>query len=354
MEAHAQPRGLADPAPETGILAWVATTDHKRIALRMTVVSGFFFLVGGLLALAIRTQLLEPGGVFLEQDTYNQVFTMHGSTMIFLVVTPLAIALGVYLVPLQVGAADIALPRLALAGHWMVLAGGLTMYSSFLTDHGAGKAGWTAYYPLSDDSATPGSGMALWVIGVIIVGIGLTLLAACLLATIIRLRAPGMTMLRLPVFTWTMLATTLMVLMTVPVLAVAMALLLAERLGAEIYTGSGGPIAYQNLFWFFGHPAVYIMFFPFLGITAEVVSTFSRKRFFGYKPLILALLAFTGLSMSVWAHHMFTTGQVTNKYFALTSTALVVPAGMEYFAIIATIIGGAILLRTPMLFALGF
>jgi cytochrome c oxidase subunit 1 len=354
MEAHAQPRGLADRAPESGILAWVATTDHKRIALRMAVVSGFFFLVGGLFALLIRTQLLEPGGVLFEQDAYNQVFTMHGSTMIFLVVTPLALALAVYMVPLQVGAAEIAAPRLALAGHWMVLAGGLTMSSSFLTDHGAGKAGWTAYFPLSDDSATPGTGMDLWVMGVILVGIGLTLLAVCVLATIVRLRAPGMTMLRLPVFTWTALAAALMIVMTVPVLGVGMALLLAERLGASIFTGEGGPIAYQNLFWFFGHPAVYIMFFPFLGITAEVVATFSRKRFFGYKPLILALLAFTGLSMSVWAHHMFTTGQTTNKYFSLTSTALVVPAGMEYFAIIATMIGGAILLRTPMLFALGF
>jgi len=354
MEAHAQPRGLADRAPESGILAWVATTDHKRIALRMAVVSGAFFLVGGLFALLIRTQLLEPGGVLFEQDAYNQVFTMHGSTMIFLVVTPLALALAVYMVPLQVGAAEIAAPRLALAGHWMVLAGGLTMYSSFLTDHGAGKAGWTAYFPLSDDSATPGTGMDLWVMGVILVGIGLTLLAVCVLATIVRLRAPGMTMLRLPVFTWTALAAALMIVMTVPVLGVGMALLLAERLGASIFNGEGGPIAYQNLFWFFGHPAVYIMFFPFLGITAEVVATFSRKRFFGYKPLILALLAFTGLSMSVWAHHMFTTGQTTNKYFSLTSTALVVPAGMEYFAIIATMIGGAILLRTPMLFALGF
>jgi cytochrome c oxidase subunit I len=345
---------VAEGAPASGLLAWVATTDHKRIALRMAVVALGFFLAGGVFALLIRTELISPGIEFLGRDTYNQIFTMHGTTMIFLVVTPLALALGMYLVPLQIGAAEIAAPRLALAGHWFVLAGGLTMYASFLTDHGAGKAGWTAYYPLSGDSATPGAGMDLWVAGVILVGVGLTLIAVCLLATIVRLRAPGMTMLRLPVFTWTMLAAVLMVVMTVPVLGVGMALLLAERLGASIFNDPGGPIAYQNLFWFFGHPAVYIMFFPFLGITAEVVATFSRKRFFGYKPLILAVLAFTGLSMSVWAHHMFTTGQVVNEYFALTSTALVVPAGMEYFAIIATMIGGSILLRTPMLFALGF
>jgi cytochrome c oxidase subunit I len=345
---------IARRAPAGGLLAWVATTDHKRIALRMAAVALAFFVIGGLFALVMRSELADPGTQLVGRDAYNQLFSMHGTTMIFLVMTPLAVALGVYLVPLQVGAAEIAGPRIALAGHWLVLAGGLTMYSGFLTDHGAGKAGWTAYYPLSGDSATPGTGMDLWVAGVILVGVGLTLLVACMLATIIRLRAPGMTMLRLPVFTWTMLAAVLMIIMTVPVLGVGMALLLADRLGADIFNTEGGPIAYQNLFWFFGHPAVYIMFFPFLGITAEVVSTFSRRRFVGYKPLILALLAFTGLSMSVWAHHMFTTGQTVNKYFSLTSTALVVPAGMEYFAVIATLIGGAIVLRTPMLFALGF
>ena len=345
---------VAEGAPPGGLLAWVATTDHKRIALRMAVVSFGFFLIGGIFALVMRSELADPGLQLVGRDTYNQLFTMHGSTMVFLVLTPLALALGVYLVPLQIGAADIAAPRVTLAGHWFVVVGGLTMYSSFLTDHGAGKAGWTAYYPLSGDSATPGTGMDLWVVGVILVGAGLTLVAGCLLATIIRLRAPGMTMLRLPVFSWTMLATVLMVVMSVPVLAVGMALLLADRLGASIYESSGGPIAYQNLFWFFGHPAVYVMFFPFLGITADVVATFARKRFTGYRPLILALIVFTGLSMSVWAHHMFTTDQVANKYFSLTSTALVVAAGTEYFAIIATLIGGSILLRTPMLFALGF
>jgi cytochrome c oxidase subunit I len=346
--------GVLEGAPAGGLLGWIATTDHKRIALRMAIVSFAFFLIGGVFALLMRSELADPGLQLVGRDTYNQLFTMHGSTMIFLVLTPLALALGTYIVPLQVGAADIAAPRVTLAGHWLVLAGGLTMYSGFLTDHGAGKAGWTAYYPLSGNSATPGTGMDLWVIGVILVGLGLTLVACCLLATIVRLRAPGMTMLRLPVFSWTMLATVLMVVMTVPVLAVGMALLLADRLGASIYESSGGPIAYQNLFWFFGHPAVYIMFFPFLGITADVVATFARKRFTGYRPLIIALIVFTGLSMSVWAHHMFTTDQVANKYFSLTSTALVVAAGTEYFAILATLIGGSILLRTPMLFALGF
>jgi cytochrome c oxidase subunit I len=354
FEAGMRAGSAVAEVPPGGLLAWIATTDHKRLALRMALVSLIFFLAGGVFALLIRTELADPGLELVGRDGFNQLFTMHGSTMIFLVLTPLALALGVYLVPLQVGAADIAAPRMALAGHWLVVAGGLTMYSSFLTDHGAGKAGWTAYYPLSGNSATPGTGMDLWVAGVILVGAGLTLVAVCLLATIIRLRAPGMTMLRLPVFSWTMLATVLMVVMSVPVLAVGMALLLADRLGASVYESSGGPIAYQHLFWFFGHPAVYIMFFPYLGITADCVATFARKRFTGYRPLILALIVFTGLSMSVWAHHMFTTGQVVNEYFSLTSTALVVAAGTEYFAVIATLIGGAIVLRTAMLFALGF
>jgi cytochrome c oxidase subunit 1 len=337
-----------------GLLAWIATTDHKRVAVRMLAVAFVFFLLGGLLALMMRSELADPGLQLVSRDTYNQLFTMHGSTMIFLVLMPVALALGVYLVPLQVGAAEIAAPRFALAGHWLILAGGLTMYAGFATDHGAGKAGWTAYYPLSGESATPGTGMDLWILGVILVGLGVTLVAFCVLATILRLRAPGMTMLRVPVFTWTMLATSAMTLMAVPVLAVDMGLLFADRTFGGVFDSPGGPIAYQHLFWFFGHPAVYIMFFPFLGIAAEVIATFSRKRFVGYRPLVVALLFFTGLSMSVWAHHMFTTGQVTNEYFSLTSTALVIPAGAEYFAVILTMIGGAILLRAPMLFALGF
>src|SRR5262249_20654573 len=203
-------------------------------------------------------------------------------------------------------------------------------------------------------SATPGTGEDLWIFGVILAGIGVTLVAFCIAATIIRLRAPGMTMFRVPVFTWTMLSTSLMTLMTVPVIAVDMALLFVARKFGGVFDSAGGAIAYQNLFWFFGPPAVYMMFFPFLGISAEIVATFSRKKFVGYKPLIIALLLFTGLSMSVWAHHMFTTGQVADKSFSLRSPALVVPAGMEYFAVVATMIGGAILLRAPMLFALGF
>lgn len=337
-----------------GLLGWVATTDHKRLALRMAAVSFAFFLIGGVLALLMRAELAQPGQQLVSSDAYNQLFTMHGSTMVYLVVTPLALAVGLYFVPLQIGAAVVTAPRLTLAGHWLILAGGLTMYAGFLTSRGAGKAGWTGYFPLSGESATPGTGMDLWLFGVTLTIAGTWIVGGTILASILRLRAPGMTMLRLPVFSWTMFATCLMVVMALPAVVVAMALVFADRQLGGVLGLPEGAITYQHLFWFYAHPVVYVMFFPFLGIVAEVVATFSARKLFAYRPLVLGLLLFTGLSMSVWAHHMFTTGAVTNEYFSLTSTMLVIPAGTEYLAVVATMIGGSILLRTPMLFALGF
>jgi cytochrome c oxidase subunit 1 len=342
------------PAPPRGIAGWLASTDHKHTAAKMAIAAFGFFIVSGILALLMRTELAEPGMQVVSTDTYDQLFTIHGSGMIYLVLTPLALALGVYLVPLQIGAAEIALPRLTLFGLWTYVLGGLVMYGGFLTDQGAGRAGWFSYVPLSGGQATPGTGMDMWVIGVILSTLGCLIVGGAILATIIGLRAPGMTMLRLPVFTWSMLVTVLMVVIALPVLLVLMSLLLIDRHFGGIFDSGSATVTYQNLFWFYGHPVVYIMFFPFLGAVGEVVATFSRKRFFGYRPLILSLLAFAGLSMSVWAHHMFTTGQVTNQYFSLTSHMLIVPGGLEYLALIGTMIGGSILLRTPMLFALGF
>jgi cytochrome c oxidase subunit I len=341
-------------APSERALGWLASTDHKRTAAKVGVASLCFFLLSGLLALLMRAELAQPGLQFISDNTYNELFSMHGSGMIFLFLTPAALGLGLYLVPLQVGAAEVAAPRLALGGFWLYLCGGLAMYSGFLTDSGAGKDTWTATIPLSNSTHTPGVGMDLWVIGVGLATLGSLLIALTILLTIVRLRAPGMTMLRLPVFSWTMLVTTFMVLASFPVLIVAMGLLLAERHLGGVFDGATGSIAYQHLFWFYGHPVVYVMFFPFVGAVAEVVATFSRKRFFGYRALVLSLLVFTALSMAVWGHHMFVTGAVQNQYFSLTSHLLAVPAGIEYFDLIATMIGGSILLRTPMLFALGF
>jgi cytochrome c oxidase subunit 1 len=313
-----------------------------------------FFAAGGVLALLIRTQFLQPGTHVLSEQTYNEVFTMHGSTMIYLFVTPIALALGVYLVPLQVGASDIAAPRVASLGSWLLIAGGVTMWAGWLTKTGPGTDGWTAFDPLSDNVYTPGIGMNLWIVGVIAATIAAILLAACVLATITHRRAPGMTMLRLPVFSWSMLVTCLMTLASFPVLVLAMSLLFAQRELGHVFDGSHGAIDYRHLFWFYGHPVVYVMFFPFIGAVAEVIAVFSRKRFFGYRSLVLSLLVFTALSMSVWAHHMFTTDQVTNRYFSLTSTLLLIPGGIEYFDMLATMWRGSIRLATPMLFALAF
>ena len=340
-------------ALERGI-AWLAATDHKKTAAKVAVVSLFFFLLSGLLALTMRAELAQPGLQFVSAHSYDELFTMHGSGMIYLFLTPAALGLGLYLVPLQVGASEIAAPRLALFGFWIYLCGGLTMYSGFLTNNGAGDDSWTATIPLSNSTGTPGVGMDLWVIGVALAVFGSLLIGITILLTILRHRAPGMTMLRMPVFSWTMLATVFMVVASFPVLVVAMGLLLAERHIGGIFTGSTGSIVYQHLFWFYGHPVVYVMFFPFVGAVGEVVATFSRKRFFGYRALVVSLLFFTALSMSVWGHHMFITGAVKNQFYSLTSQLLAVPAGIEYLDLIATMIGGTIVFRAPMLFAVGF
>ena len=337
-----------------GVVDAVAGTDHKRIGLNMAAASLAFFVGGGVLALVMRLELAQPGMQFVSHGSYDALFTMHGSTMIYLFVMPIALAAGLYLVPLQVGAAEVQWPRLALAGFWLWLGGGLIMHSGWLTAAGPGRAGWFSYVPLSDAVNTPGQGMDLWVVGVALAGIGPTLVAISILGTIVRRRAPGMTMLRMPFFTWTMLVTVLMVLTSFPALVLVMVLLFLDRQGVGIFQGFTGAIDYQNIFWFFGHPVVYVMFFPFVGMVAEAFAVNARRRFFGYRMGVLSLLVFTSLSMAVWAHHMYATGGVANRYFGLTSTLLLVPAGVEYFDLMGTLMGGAIVMRTSLLFGVGF
>jgi cytochrome c oxidase subunit 1 len=341
-------------APLRGVAGYLVATDHKSVALRTCATAFGFFLAGGVLALLMRYELARPGMQLTSRDGYDQMFTMHGSTMIYLFVTPVALALGTYLVPLQVGAAEIAAPRINLVGFWLFVLGGLIAWSGFLTRNGAGAAAWTAEFPQSGAQGTPGAGMDLWISGVTLAVLGTLLMGACILATIVARRTPGMTMLRVPVFTWAMFVTCLMVVTSFPSLVIAMGGLMLDRHGVSVYRGAAGATAYQDLFWFYGHPVVYVMFFPFVGASLQVVAALSRRRLFGYKGVALSLLAFAALSMSVWGHHMFTTGQVSNSYFSLTSTMLAVPAGLEYVALVGTLIGGAIVLRTPMLFALGF
>lgn len=340
------------PAPRrsTSWVEWVAGTDHKSLGLRLFLACGVFFLIGGAFALLVRAELARPGMQVLSHQEYNEIFTMHGSTMVYLVVQPLALALGVYLVPLQIGASNLAYPRLALWSFWLVVGGGSVMYLGFLTTQGAGPDGWTAFLPLSNSGFTPGSGMDMWIMGVILANVAELLLAVVVLATILMRRAPGMSMLRLPVFVWSEVVTCMMTIVAFPALIAAMILLYLERQ----YGWNVDPVIYLHLFWFYGHPSVYIMFFPFLGCVAEVVPVFSRKRFFGYPAMVFSLLAFSMLSMSVWAHHMYTTGRSANEYFAITSTSLAIAAGVEYFDLIGTMWGGSVLFRTPMLFAITF
>jgi cytochrome c oxidase subunit 1 len=333
---------------------WLDTTDHKRIAL-LTIGTATVLLVAmGGLALTMRAQLVQPGMHVLSADAYDQFFTIHGSGMIYLVMTPFAIGIGLYLVPLQIGAVNVAAPRTTMLGYWLYLAGAFTMLSGFATSTGAADHGWYGYPPLASSQHTPGPGVDLWIAGVTLVAVAMILIAATVLWTALLRRAPGMTMLRLPILSWSVIATNLMVIGAFPALLVAMAILAAGRITPSIFENNTWNIGYQNVFWFFGHPVVYVMFFPFVGAVVEVLATFSNRRYFGYKPTVLALLVFAGLSMSVWGHHMFTTGQSSNDYFSLTSILLLVPAGVEYFGFLATLLGGRLVFSTAMLFAVAF
>ncbi|HEY2635899.1 MAG TPA: cbb3-type cytochrome c oxidase subunit I, partial [Solirubrobacteraceae bacterium] len=346
----------APRAAPGGLLDALAGTDHKSVGARVFVTAFGFFLAAGVLAVLMRSELAQPGLQLFSHQGYDELFTIHGSTMFYLFASPIALGLGVWLVPLQIGATGMKWGRLALAGWWLILVGGIVMWSGFFTADGAFDSGWYAYVPLSEVTHTPGIGADFWVIGVLLAAAGSMALAACILATVVTRRAPGMTMLRLPVFTWTQVVTCLMTLTAYPALLVALGLLYADRLTqAGIYSAAhNGPLAYQHLFWFFGHPVVYVVFFPALGAVAEAIATFSGRRWFGYPWLVGSLLVFTALSMSVWGHHMFTTGAIPNKYFSLTSTALLVPAGVEYFDSVATMWRGSIRFTASMLFALGF
>jgi cytochrome c oxidase subunit I len=354
MTVQVPPRPRA-PARSAGWLGGLMSADHKRVGLNLGALSLIFFLVGGVFALLMRAQLATPNSHVVSDNTYSELFTMHGSTMVYLFVTPIAVAMATYLVPLQLGASAIALPRVSLAGFWVWLSGGLIMQSGWFTSGGPGRDGWFSYVPLSTSPYTPGPGQSLWVVGVLLAVTGSMLMGISVLVTILARRAPGMAVLRMPVFTWTALVTVLMIVAAFPVLLVAMGLLLIQRLtGADIFSGFTGAIDYQDLFWFYGHPVVYVMFFPFLGAAAEVIATNAHKRWFGYHAFVISMMAFVTLSMSVWSHHMYITGGVTNQYFAFTSTLLVVPAGIEYFDMVGTLIGGRLVMRTSMLFALFF
>jgi cytochrome c oxidase subunit 1 len=342
--------------PGNAVVRWLTTTDHKIIGYLYLVTSFGFFLLGGLMALFMRAELARPGNQLLTNEQFNQLFTMHGTIMLLLFATPLFVGFTNVIMPLQIGSPDVAFPRLNMFSYWLFLFGGAIVVAGFFTPEGAASFGWFAYAPLNDAIRSPGIGSDMWIMGLVLSGFGTILSGVNFITTIICMRAPGMTMFRMPVFTWNILLTSVLVLMAFPVLAAALLALEADRkLGAHVFdAANGGAILWQHLFWFFGHPEVYIVALPFFGIITEILPVFSRKPLFGYKGLVFATIAIAGLSVSVWAHHMFVTGAVLLPFFSFMTFLIAVPTGVKFFNWIGTMWRGSLSFETPMLFALGF
>ena len=336
---------------------WLTTTDHKKVGYLYLITSFIYFLIGGVMALVIRAQLFAPGlEVVATKEQYNQLFTMHGTIMLLMFATPLFAGFANVLMPLQIGAPDVAFPRLNALAYWFFSFGSLIAVGGFLTPQGAAAFGWFAYAPLSSETFSPGLGGNMWVFGLGLSGFGTILGAVNFITTIITMRVPGMTMWRMPIFTWNTLVTSILVLLAFPVLAAAMFALGSDRVfGSHVYdAATGGAILWQHLFWFFGHPEVYIIALPFFGIVSEIFPAFSRKPVFGYRTLVYATIAIGALSMTVWAHHMYVTGSVLLPFFALMTMLIAVPTGVKIFNWIGTLWRGSVTFETPMVFALGF
>jgi len=365
MTTYAQPiatnDGSADSVLKPGnkgraIVGWLTTTDHKRIGHLYLITTFVWFLFGGLLALIMRAELARPGLQFVSVEQYNQLFTMHGTIMLLMFATPLFVGFANVIMPLQIGAADVAFPRMNMLSYWLYIFGALMATAGFLTPGGAASFGWTAYAPLSSTEFSPGLGSDLWVMGLAVSGIGTILGGVNFITTILCMRAPGMTMFRMPIFTWNVLLTSVLVLLAFPPFAAALLGLEADRrFGALIFAPeNGGAMLWQHLFWFFGHPEVYILALPFFGIVTEILPVFSRKPVFGYKGLIAATIAIAALSVAVWAHHLYATGQVLLPFFSFMTFLIGVPTGVKFFNWIGTMWGGSVSFDTPMLWVLGF
>ena len=347
------------PAPTSkGRLAvrLLTSTDHKTIGYLYLATSFAWFLIGGILALLIRAELTRPGMQFLSSEQYNQVFTMHGTIMLLMFATPLFVGFANVIMPLQIGAADVAFPRMNMLSYWLYLFGGIVTFAGFLSPGGAASFGWTAYAPLSNNIYSPGIGADLWILGLAVSGLGTILGGVNFVTTIFTMRAPGMTMFRMSIFSWNVLLTSILVLIAFPPLAAALLGLESDRLfGSHIFDpANGGAMLWQHLFWFFGHPEVYILALPFFGIATEILPVFSRKPIFGYKGLIAATIAIAALSVAVWAHHMYTSGQVLLPFFSFMTFLIAVPTGVKFFNWIGTMWRGSITFDTPMLWVLGF
>jgi cytochrome c oxidase subunit 1 len=354
----AAPVAVTPRKPSLGkvIVSWITSTDHKVIGYMYLFTSTFWFLAAGLMALVMRAELAVPGLQFISLEQYNQMFTMHGTIMLFLFATPLFVGFANVIMPLQIGSPDVAFPRLNMLGYWLFFFGGLTVALGFLTPGGAAAFGWFAYQPLSNAVNSPEVGADLWLLGLALGGLGTILGGVNFITTIFCMRAPGMTMFRMPIFTWTVFTTSVLVLLAFPVLAGALAMAFIDRaFGAVVFDASnGGPILWQHLFWFFGHPEVYILALPFFGIASEIIPVFSRKPVFGYKGLVFATLGIGALSMSVWAHHLYVTGSVYLPFFAIMTMLIAVPTGVKFFNWIGTMWKGSVSFDTPMLWTMGF
>jgi cytochrome c oxidase subunit 1 len=349
-----------------GIWSWIATVDHKRIGILYGVTAFLFFLLGGVEALLIRVQLAVPDNDFLSPDQYNRMFTMHGTTMVFLVIMPLSAAFFNLLVPLMIGARDVAFPRMNAFSYWLFLFAGLFLTASFFTggnilkgDLGAPDAGWFGYAPLTLNRFSPSNGVDYWMLGLQMLGIASLAGGFNFIVTILNMRAPGMSLFRMPLFVWMTLVTSFLIIFAMPVISVALFELTFDRLfGANFFNVAAGgtPLLWQHMFWLFGHPEVYILILPAMGIVSEVLPTFSRKPLFGYPFVVFSGVAIGFMSWGVWAHHMYTTGlgSVANSAFGISTILISVPTGVKIFNWMATMWGGQIEFKTPMYFSIGF
>src|SRR3954453_21389175 len=367
MEAAALTHEQAQSRPEVvmhgvrerprGWLSWLTTTDHKKIGLLYLFATFLFFIIGGVEALIMRLQLAQPNGTLLPGEVYNSLVTMHGTTMVFLFVVPVLAGFGNYMVPLMIGARDMAFPRLNALSFWLLLFGGIVLYTSVFFE--PPQAGWTMYPPLSDDAFSPSGGVDAWIFMIHLTGISSLVGAINFVATIHNMRARGMSWGRMPLFVWTILVYSYLLIIALPAVAAAVTMLLTDRhFGTAFFdpTGGGDPLLWQHLFWFFGHPEVYIMVLPALGMIWEILPVFARKPIFGYKAIAASTAAIAFLGMLVWAHHMFTTPTpiVVLAFFMLSSFAIAVPTGIKIFNWIATMWRGALVFKVPMYFAVGF
>ena len=339
------------------VASWLVTVDHKRIGILYLVTSGLFFLAGGVMALLMRTQLSQAGNDFLTKDSYNEVMTMHGTTMVFLVVVPILAGFGNFLVPLMIGARDMAFPRLNALSYWLFLFGGVVLMLSFFAQGGAAKSGWTSYPPLSVQSI--GNGQDLWILALHILSLSSLASAINFIVTIVNMRTPGMSWTRMPLFIWAIGTYAVLLVAVLPTLSAGLTLLLLDRQAGTSFflpDEGGNAVLYQHVFWFFGHPEVYIMVLPAFGIISEIIPVFARKPIFGYKAVAFSTAGIAFFSMLVWAHHMFTVGMPAflNVFFMISSMVIAVPTGVKIFNWLATLWRGNIHFDTPMLYALGF